>query len=144
MEDWVLETCSESSKLPNVGGLSPLSVETLAFSLPLAMERQEVLGVENPVRGEAYSEWFQSRFKGFDNFLGISLKGLENQATTFLLDVEAGLHRRAALEKKARDLKSSGVKCIRELKGLFSLINYGSTLTRCSGINREQALSVPK
>ncbi|KAK7819164.1 flavin mononucleotide hydrolase 1 [Quercus suber] len=96
VEDWVLYTCSESSVLPNVGGLSPLSVEPLAFSLPLAMEGQEVLGVENPVRGEAYSEWFQSRFKGFDNFLGTSLKGLEN--------------RRAVLEKKARDLKSSGVK----------------------------------
>ena len=47
-------------------------------------------------------------------------------------------------KKKARALKSSRVKCIRELKGLFSLINYGSTLTRCSGINREQALFVPK
>ena len=88
VEDWVSDT-SESSELPNVEGLSPLSVEPLAFSLPLAMEGQEVLGVENPVRGEAYSEWVQSRFKGFDNFLGTSLKGLENQATTFLLAVEA-------------------------------------------------------
>ena len=136
MEDWVSDT-SESSELPNVKGLSPLSVEPLAFSLPLAMERQEVLGVENPVRGEAYSEWVQSRFKRFDNFLATPLKGLENQATTFLLAVEAELHRRAALEKKARDLKSSGVKGIRELKGLLSSINYGSTLTRRSGINRE-------
>ena len=143
VEDWVLDT-SESTELPNVEGLSPLSVEPLAFSLPLAMEGQEVLGVENPVKGEAYSEWVQSRFKGFDNFLGTSLKGLENQATTFLLAVEAELHRRAALEKKASDLKSSGVKGIRELKGLFSSINYGSTSTRRSGINRERALSVPK
>ena len=103
-----------------------------------------MLGVENPVWGEAYSEWFQSKFKGFDNFLGTSLKGLENQATTFLLAIEAELHRRAALEKQARDLKSSGVKGIRELKGLFSSINYGSTSTRRSGINREWALSVPK
>ena len=47
-------------------------------------------------------------------------------------------------KKKAHDLKSSGVKGIRELKGLFSLINYGSTSTRRSGINREQALFVPK
>ena len=143
VEDWVLDT-SESTELPNVEGLSPLSVEPLAFSLPLAMEGQEVLGVENPVKGEAYSEWVQSRFKGFDNFLGTSLKGLENQATTFLLAVEAELHRRAALEKKASDLKSSGVKGIRELKGLFSSINYGSTSTRRSGTNRERALSVPK
>ena len=55
MEDWVSNT-SESSELPNVEGLLPLSVEPLAFSLPLAMEGQEVLGVENPVKGEAYSE----------------------------------------------------------------------------------------
>ena len=53
------------------------------------------------MRGEAYSKWFQSRFKEFDHFLGTSLKGLENQATTFLLDVEAKLHRRAVLEKKS-------------------------------------------
>ncbi|XP_050277756.1 uncharacterized protein LOC126719218 [Quercus robur] len=78
------------------------------------MEGQEVLGVENPVRGEAYSEWFQSRFKGFDCFLGTSLKGLENQATTFLLAVEFELHRRAASEKKSRDLKSSGMKGLNE------------------------------
>ncbi|KAK7827204.1 hypothetical protein CFP56_031323 [Quercus suber] len=29
VEDWVSDTCSESSVLPNVGGLSPLSVEQL-------------------------------------------------------------------------------------------------------------------
>ena len=146
VENWVSDTYSEYDKLPNEGGLLPLVVEPLAFSLPLAMEGQEVMSVENPVREEAYSEWFQSRFNGFDNFLGTSLKGLENQATTFLLAVEAELHRRAALEKKkkARDLKSSRVKGIKELKGLFSSINYGSTSTRRSGINRERTLSVPK
>ena len=74
----------------------------------------------------------------------MSLKGLENQATNFLLVVEAKLHRRATLEKKARDLKSSGVKGIRELKGLFSSINYGSTSSRHNGTNREQALSISK
>ena len=105
VEDWVSDTCLESTELLNEGGLLPLVVESLAFSLPLAMEGQEVLGVENPVRGEAYSKWVQSKFKGFDNFLGTSLKGLENQATTFLLVVEAELHRRVALEKKARDLR---------------------------------------
>ena len=147
VENRVSDTYSEYDKLPNEGGLLPLVVEPLAFSLPLAMEGQEVMSVENPVREEAYSEWFQSRFNGFDNFLCTSLKGLENQATTFLLAVEAELHRRAALEKKkkkARDLKSSRVKGIKELKGLFSSINYGSTSTRRSGINRERTLSVPK
>ena len=69
---------------------------------------------------------------------------MENQATTFLLAVEAELLRRATLEKKARDLKSFGVKGIRELKGLFSSINYGSASTRHSGTNREWALYVPK
>ncbi|KAK7831726.1 hypothetical protein CFP56_027080 [Quercus suber] len=100
VEDWVSDTNSEAAELPNEGGLSPLAVEPLAFSLPFAMEGQEVVGVENPVRKESYSEWFQSRFNGFDNFLGMSLQGLENQATNFLLAVEAELHRRAALEKK--------------------------------------------
>ena len=126
------------------GVLSPLAVEPLAFSLPLAMEGQEVVGVESPMRKKSYSEWFQSRFNGFDNFLGMSLKGLENQATNFLLVVKAELHRRAALEEKACDPKSFGVKDIRELKGLSSSINYGSTSTRRNGINRERALSVSK
>ena len=101
------------------------------------MEGKEVVGVESPVRKESYFEWFQSRFNGFDNFLGTSLKGLENRATNFLLAVEVELRHRAALEKKARDSKCSGVKGIRELKGLFSSINYGSTSTRRSGINKE-------
>ena len=47
-------------------------------------------------------------------------------------------------KKKAHDLKSFGVKGIRELNGLFSSINYGSTSTRRSGINRDQAFSIPK
>ena len=78
VEDWISDTCSESTELPNVGGLSPLIMEPLAFSLPLAMERQEMLSVENPVRGEAYFKCYQSIFKEFDHFLGMSLKGLEN------------------------------------------------------------------
>ena len=98
VEDWVSNTYSEVVELPNEGGLSPLAVEPLAFSLPLAMEGQEVVGVESPVRKESYSEWFQSRFNRFDNFLGTSLKGFENRATNFLLAIEAELHRRAALE----------------------------------------------
>ena len=42
VEDWVLDTYSESVELPNEGGLPSLVVEPLAFSLPLAMEGQEV------------------------------------------------------------------------------------------------------
>ena len=38
VEDWVSDTYSKSFELPTVGGLSPLSVEPLALSLPLAME----------------------------------------------------------------------------------------------------------
>ena len=102
------------------------------------------MGVENPGKKESYSEWFQSRFNGFDNFLGVSLQGLESQATNFLLAVEAELNHRAVLEKKTRDLRSSGVKGIRELKGLFSSINYGSTSSRRNGTNRERALFVSK
>ena len=99
VEDWVSNTNSEAVEQPNEGGLSPLAVEPLAFSLPLAMEGQEVVGVENAGKKESYSEWFQSRFNGFDNFLGVSLQGLESQATNFLLAVEAELNRRAVLEK---------------------------------------------
>ena len=38
-----------------------------------------------------YSEWFQEKFNGFDDFLGTSLNGLEKPTTKFLLAVEAKL-----------------------------------------------------
>lgn len=62
------------------------------------------MGVDGSVRQEPYSKWFQSKFNDFDSFLGTSLGGLENQATKFLLAVEAEIKQRAALNKKARDL----------------------------------------
>ena len=46
------------------------------------------------------------------------------------------------MNKKTRGLKSSGVKGLRELKGLFSSINYGSNSARRSGINRDRVLFV--
>ena len=55
VEDWVSDTYSKFTELPNEGGLPPLVVEPLAFSRPLAMEGQEVVGVESPVRKESYS-----------------------------------------------------------------------------------------
>ena len=45
------------------------------------------------------------------------------------------------MNKKTCGLKDSGVKGLRELKGLFSSINYGPTSTRRSGINRVQISS---
>ena len=62
MEDWVSKTYLEDAELTNKGCLLPLAVEPLAFSLPLAMEGQEVMGVESPMREEPYLEWFQIRF----------------------------------------------------------------------------------
>ena len=46
------------------------------------------------------------------------------------------------MNKKTCCLKGSRVKGLRELKGLFSSINYGSTFARRSGINRNQVLFV--
>ena len=138
VEDWVLDTYSEDADLPLAG-------KPLAFSVPLAMEEQEVVGVESfvgvdsSVRQEPYSEWFQSTFNNFDSFLGMSLEDLENQVTEFLLTVEAELKQRAALNKKAH---GSGVKGLREFKGLFNSINYGSTSARRSGNSRDRALFV--
>lgn len=53
----------------------------------------------------------------FDDFLGTSLKGLEEQATDFLLVVEVELYLRVAKEKNRWKLKSSGVKGMTELRG---------------------------
>ena len=93
-------------------------------------------------RGKYHSEWFQRRFNNFDSFLGTSLEGLGDQATEFLLAVEAKLKQRAEVNKLTHGVKSSGVKGLRELKGLFSSINYGSTSARRSGTNRARVLFV--
>ena len=67
---------------------------------------------------------------------------MEDQATEFLLAVEAELKQRAEVNKLSRGDISSRVKGLRELKGLFSSINYGSTSARRSGSNRARVLSV--
>ena len=73
---------------------------------------------------------------------------MEDQATGFLLAVEAELNRRAEVNKLSHGDISSRVKGLRELKGLFNSINYGSTSTRRSGStrrngsNRARVLSV--
>ena len=67
------------------------------------------MGVESTMTHELHLEWFQSRFSGFDDILGTSLLGLEEQATNFLLVVEAKLKRRADFERNTRNLKSLGV-----------------------------------
>lgn len=46
------------------------------------------------------------------------------------------------LKKKFKELKSLGRKGIRELRGLFSYVNYDSTSARRSGNSRERALIV--
>ena len=141
VEDWVSNTYSEDAN-------QPLTVEPLASSRPLAMAKQSVVDeerfvdVDNSERQVPYSEWFQRRFNNFNSFLGTSLKGLEDQATEFLLAVEAELYRRAEVKKKSCGSKGSGVKGLRELKGLFSSINYGSSSSRRCGINRNRVLSV--
>ena len=54
-------------------------------------EGPAILGVEKLMGKDNYSVWFQSRFNRFDDFLGTSLKGLEEPTTKFLLAVEAQL-----------------------------------------------------
>lgn len=70
------------------------------------------MGVESIMRHELHSKWFQSRFNGFDDFLGTSLQGLEKQATNYLLAVEVELKGRANLKQNTRNLKNSGGKGI--------------------------------
>ena len=86
------------------------------------MDMESFVGVDTSESQEPYFDWFQKRFNNFDSFLGTSLVGLEDQATEFLLAVEAELNRRAKVNKKPCGLKDSGGKGLRELKGLFILL----------------------
>ena len=126
----------------------PLVVDPIAFSLPSASAEQSLVveesgvGLDSSGRQVTYSDWFQKRFNNFDSFLGTSLVGLEDQATEFLLAVEVELFWRAEVNKNLCGFKGSGVKGLRELKGLFSSINYGSLSARRCGINRNRVLFV--
>ena len=141
MEDGASDSFSDEADQPFV-------VEPIAFSLPSASTEQSLVveesgvGLDSSGRQVSYSNWFQKRFNNFDSFLGTSLVGLEDQATDFLLAVEAELCRRAEVNKNSSGSTGSGVKGLRELKGLFSSINYGSSSSRRSGINRKRVLSV--
>ena len=120
VEDWISDSYSGVA-------YQPLAVEPLASSLPLAlanlsiMDEERFVGVDNSERQVPYSEWFQRRSNNFDSFLGTSLKGLEDQAIEFLLAVEVELKRRAEVNKITHGFKSSWVKGLRELKGLFKI-----------------------
>nr|POF02877.1 putative disease resistance rpp8-like protein 4 [Quercus suber] len=115
----------------------PLNVEPLAISLPRGVmdisEGSATQNEESLLGKENFSEWFQEKFSGFDDFLGTSLNGLEEPATNFLLAVETKLQKRAIKEQTEKALKSSGRKGIRELRGLFSSVNYGPASPRRIG-----------
>ena len=53
------------------------------------LDQPPSLDVETLLGKDIYSEWFQDKFSGFNDFLGTSLRGLEELATKFLLAVEA-------------------------------------------------------
>ena len=103
-------------------------------------EGPAILGVEKLMGKDNYSEWFQEKFSGFVDFLGTLLKGLEEPVTKFLLVVEAELQQRVIKEQTDKAVKSSGRKGIRELKGLFSSVNYGSSSSRRIGNGKDRAL----
>ena len=119
VEDWVSDSYSEEA-------VQPLDVEPIVVSLPVTMAEQSPVDVEGSVSvvssesQEPYSDWLQKRLNSFDSFLGTSLQG----------------------GKEPCCLKGSGGKGFRELKGLFSSINYGCTSARRSGVNRSRVLFV--
>ena len=147
VEDWASDLCSEDT-LQFTDPSPPLNVEPLAFSLPRDGKDISVgstsRDVEKLLGNVNHLEWFLDKFSGFDEFLGTSLKGLEEPATNFLLAVEAELQQRAVKEKSKQAVKSSGKKGIRELRGLFSSINYGSASSRRLGNGKDKALIIPQ
>ena len=67
-------------------------IDPLAFSLPsdaTDISDQSAPLVDDTFLGKgSYLEWFKDKFSGFHDFLGTSLKGLEEPAADFLLAVE--------------------------------------------------------
>ena len=55
------------------------------------------------------SQWFQSKFQGFDNFLETLVEGLEEVATSLLLAVEAKMKQREfELFAQKKQIKGGG------------------------------------
>ena len=146
VEDWASDLCSEDT-LQFLDSSPLLNVKPLAFSLPrdgkviskgsTSRDGEKSLGNVN------HSKWFLEKFNGFDDFLRTSLKDLEELATKFLLAVEAELQQRAVKEKCEQAVKCSRKKGIRELRCLFSSINYGSASSRRLGNGNDKALIIP-
>ena len=145
VEDWVSDICSEDAS-QFTDSSPPLNVNPLALSLPLGAmnisDQPTTLVVKTLLGKYSHSEWFEDKFSGFDDFLGTSLKGLEEPATKFLLAVEAKIQQRAIKDKTDKAEKSPGRKGIRELWGLFSSVNYGSTSSRRTSYGKDRALIV--
>ena len=91
VEDWSSDFCFEEASQYSDSS-PPLTVDPLAFSLPLGatdiFNQPATLVVDTLLGKGSYSEWFKDKFSGFDDFLGTSLKGLEEPATAFLLAVK--------------------------------------------------------
>ena len=147
VEDWASDLCSEDT-LQFSYSSPPLNIEPLAFSLPrdgkVIFEGSTSRDGEKSLGNVNHSEWFLEKFSGFDDFLGTSLKGLEEPATNFLLAIKAELQQRAVNDKSGQAVKCSGKKGIRELRGLFSSINYGSASSRRLGNGKDKALIIPQ
>ena len=143
VEDWSSDFSPEKAT-QHLDSSTPLNIDPLAFSLPTdatIISDQPVSMVDDTFLGKgSYSEWFKDKFSGFHDFLGTSLKGLEEPAADFLLAVENEIQQRTFKEKINNSEKSSGRKGIRELRGLFSSVNYGSTPSRRSSYGKDRAL----
>ena len=91
VEDWSSDFSPEIAT-QHMDSSTPLNIDPLAFSLPTDatdISDQPVPMVDDTFLGKgSYSEWFKDKFSGFHDFLGTSLKGLEEPAADFLLAVE--------------------------------------------------------
>ena len=143
VEDWSSDFGSEKASQDSDSS-TPFIVDPLAFSLPADatdISDQPASLVDDTFLGKGrYSEWFKDKFSGFHDFLGTSLKGLEEPAAAFLLAVENEIQQRTFKDKIDKFEKSSGRKGIRELRGLFSSVNYGSAPSRRSSYGKDRAL----
>ena len=113
VEDWPSDFCFEKASQDSDSS-PPLIVDPLAFSLPLdatdIFDQPASLADDTFLGKDRYSEWFKDKFSGFDDFLGTSLKGLEEPAAAFLLAVENEIQQRTFKDKIDKSEKSSGRK----------------------------------
>jgi hypothetical protein len=135
----------EDSEIPEERGLvvcdeeteSVLEVEPLAtMGLNLTGSDEDDAIILEP------SEWVRGKYHEFEEYLGASYEGYEDEFLNLLKSIDARWPQQPQDKKSSMKGAKSGGKGSRELKGLLSTVNYDTRTARRRIDPRERVLAL--